>query len=76
MMHRKVQEWDDQIALGRQLIVTLNPGWRFGRNGDHARGFGGKSAALEGIRTAQTCVCIDCLLGNKGRHEKSAAKGQ
>lgn len=56
----KVQFWDDERAIGNNLIVTLNYGWRFGETGEHVRGFDSEKEARQAVKSAAVCNCSEC----------------
>lgn len=55
-----VEHWDDERAIGNSLIVTLRPGWRFGQDGEHVRGFDSPREATAALARLWVCHCQEC----------------
>jgi hypothetical protein len=60
MKHAKIEHWDDERDIDNSLIVTLKKGWRFDSVGEHVRGFDSKREAMQEVRSAVKCTCMQC----------------
>ena len=58
MKHTKIESWDDERNIGNSLIVTLTPGWRFGEESEHVRGFDTKKEAIKEVRESVVCLSL------------------
>lgn len=67
--HKKVQYIDDFRNVGDSIIISLNPGWRFGFDelwynnadeGDHVEGTDTVNGARDLVSKAVPCNCKEC----------------